>query len=140
MRHKKLRVTGLVGNGLKGPRSDSNAVCFCWEVGGDFGGLGGIFRMPMKTAQLSFRDRTQEFQGIAERLKKSFPSVSGPNGPSSSSKSEEWLAAVAVQSEFNRRASKIGFGIHQTSQKLAKLAHCECSSCTAAASNSEISY
>ncbi|KAG9153194.1 hypothetical protein Leryth_020596 [Lithospermum erythrorhizon] len=29
---------------------------------------------------------------------------------------------VAIQSEFNRRASKIGFGIHQTSQKLSKLA------------------
>ncbi|PKI34469.1 hypothetical protein CRG98_045129 [Punica granatum] len=82
--------------------------------------------MPVKTAQLSFRDRTQEFQGIAERLKKSFSSGSGPNGPSSSSssssKSEEQRSAVAMQSEFNRRASKIGFGIHQTSQKLSKLA------------------
>jgi syntaxin 5 len=31
-------------------------------------------------------------------------------------------SAISVQSEFNRRASKIGSGIHQTSQKLAKLA------------------
>lgn len=78
--------------------------------------------MPVKSAQSSFRDRTQEFQSIAERLKKSVSSSSGPNGPSSSSRSEEQRSAVAIQSEFNRRASKIGYGIHQTSQKLAKLA------------------
>lgn len=69
----------------------------------------------------SIRDRTQEFLGIAERANKS---ISLQNGPSSSgSKREEPpRSAVAMQSEFNRRASKIGFGIHQTSQKLAKLA------------------
>jgi syntaxin 5 len=81
--------------------------------------------MHVKLAQSSFRDRTQEFQSIAERLKKSFSSVSAPNGPSSSSKSEEHRSAVAIQSEFNRRASKIGYGIHQTSQKLTKLAKCK---------------
>lgn len=78
--------------------------------------------MLVKTAQSSFRDRTQEFQSIAERLKKSVSSGSGPNGPSSSSKIEEQRSGAALQSEFNRRASKIGFGIHQTSQKLSKLA------------------
>ncbi|KAF5456655.1 hypothetical protein F2P56_026109 [Juglans regia] len=77
--------------------------------------------MHAKSAQ-SFRDRTQEFQSIADQLKKSFSSGSVPNGPSSSSKSEEQRSAVAIQSEFNKRASKIGYGIHQTSQKLAKLA------------------
>ncbi|XP_061346173.1 syntaxin-32-like [Gastrolobium bilobum] len=80
--------------------------------------------MNFKSTQSSFRDRTQEFQSIAERLKKS---GSGPNGPSSrsnssSSRFEEQRFAVAIQSEFNKRASKIGYGIHQTSQKLAKLA------------------
>ncbi|XP_028791654.1 syntaxin-32 isoform X2 [Neltuma alba] len=78
--------------------------------------------MPVKSAQSSFRDRTQEFQSIAERLKKSVSFGSGSNGPSSSSRSEEQRSAIAIQSEFNRRASKIGYGIHQTSQKLAKLA------------------
>ncbi|KAG8381876.1 hypothetical protein BUALT_Bualt05G0018400 [Buddleja alternifolia] len=74
--------------------------------------------MPAKSANASIRDRTQEFLGIAERVNKS------QNGPSSSgSKAEEPpRSAVAMQSEFNRRASKIGFGIHQTSQKLTKLA------------------
>ncbi|KAH0742257.1 hypothetical protein KY290_035300 [Solanum tuberosum] len=81
--------------------------------------------MPVKVASASFRDRTQEFQSIAERLKKSFSSFQ--NGPissstSSGSRSEEQRTTIAMQSEFNRRASKIGFGIHQTSQKLAKLA------------------
>ncbi|XP_009627318.1 syntaxin-32-like [Nicotiana tabacum] len=82
--------------------------------------------MPVKVASASIRDRTQEFQSIAETLKKSFSSVQ--NGPVSSStnsggsRSEEQRSTVAMQSEFNKRASKIGFGIHQTSQKLAKLA------------------
>ncbi|KAK6129704.1 hypothetical protein DH2020_036570 [Rehmannia glutinosa] len=77
--------------------------------------------MAVKTGNASYRDRTQEFLGIAERVKKS---VSSQNGPSSSgSKSEEPpRSAMAMQSEFNQRASRIGFGIHQTSQKLAKLA------------------
>ncbi|KAI4380929.1 hypothetical protein MLD38_007061 [Melastoma candidum] len=78
--------------------------------------------MPVKSAQSSFRDRTQEFQGIQERLKKSLPSLPVSNGQASSSNREEQRSAVALQSDFNRRASKIGFGIHQTSQKLAKLA------------------
>ncbi|KAA3476807.1 syntaxin-32-like [Gossypium australe] len=75
--------------------------------------------MPVKLAQSSFRDRTQEFQSVAERLRKSFSSGPGQNGPSSNtSRAEEQRSVVAHQSEFNRRASKIGFGIHQTSQKL----------------------
>lgn len=82
--------------------------------------------MPVKVASASLRDRTQEFQSIADRFKKSFSSAQ--NGPpissssNSGSRSEEQRNTIAMQSEFNRRASKIGFGIHQTSQKLAKLA------------------
>ncbi|THG01164.1 hypothetical protein TEA_015877 [Camellia sinensis var. sinensis] len=78
--------------------------------------------MPVKSANLSFRDRTQEFLSVAERLKKSFSSSQNVQSSSSSSKPEDQRAAIAIQSEFNKRASKIGFGIHQTSQKLAKLA------------------
>ncbi|KAK4422295.1 syntaxin [Sesamum alatum] len=77
--------------------------------------------MHAKSGNASIRDRTQEFLGIAERVKKSYCSQNGPS--SSGSKPEEPpRSAMAMQSEFNRRASKIGFGIHQTSQKLAKLA------------------
>ncbi|CAA0838356.1 Syntaxin-32 [Striga hermonthica] len=76
--------------------------------------------MAVKTGNASIRDRTQEFWGIAERSKKPLAALNGPS--SSGSKLEEPRSAVALQSEFNRRASKIGLGIHQTSQKLAKLA------------------
>lgn len=83
----------------------------------------------MKSGPSSYRDRTQEFLSVAERLKKSVSSAN--NAPSSSgssysssavTKPEDRKSAVAIQSEFNKRASKIGYGIHQTSQKLAKLA------------------
>ncbi|PPD79500.1 hypothetical protein GOBAR_DD23561 [Gossypium barbadense] len=82
--------------------------------------------MHAKVAQSSFRDRTQEFQSVADRFRKSISSGQGQNGPSSStSRAEEKRSMVAHQSEFNRKASKIGFGIHQTSQKLSKLAKFE---------------
>ncbi|KAF5742944.1 syntaxin-32 [Tripterygium wilfordii] len=82
--------------------------------------------MPVKAGQSSYRDRTQEFLSVADRLKKSLSS-SATNAQSSSSvggnaKQDGTRAAVAIQSEFNKRASKIGFGIHQTSQKLSQLA------------------
>ncbi|CAA0838357.1 Syntaxin-32 [Striga hermonthica] len=75
----------------------------------------------MKTGNASIRDRTQEFLGIAERLKKPFAAHNGPSS-SGSKREEPPRSAAALQSEFNRRASRIGFEIHQTSQKLAKLA------------------
>ncbi|KAI7980761.1 Syntaxin-32 [Camellia lanceoleosa] len=84
--------------------------------------------MPVKSSQSSYRDRTQEFLNVAEKLRKSFSS-SAPHAPTSStssttigSKDEAPRSALSIQSEFSKRASKIGFGIHQTSQKLAKLA------------------
>ncbi|XP_057810509.1 syntaxin-32-like isoform X1 [Salvia miltiorrhiza] len=77
--------------------------------------------MLVKSGNASIRDRTQEFLGIAERVKKPLSSQNGPSS-SGSKPSEPPRSAMAMQSEFNRRASKIGFGIHQTSQKLAKLA------------------
>ena len=83
----------------------------------------GLLKMPVKLQQSSFRDRTPEFLNVAERLKKLFSSTQ--NGANSASKAEEQRFAVAMQSEFNKRASKIGFGIHQTSQKLSKLAKCK---------------
>ncbi|KAI3670978.1 hypothetical protein L1987_87623 [Smallanthus sonchifolius] len=82
----------------------------------------------MKSAQSSsYRDRTQEFSSITERLRKSLllNSVAGINstgGAGGSTKAEGSRSSIAFQSEFNKRASKIGYGIHHTSQKLAKLA------------------
>ncbi|KAJ9688507.1 hypothetical protein PVL29_014260 [Vitis rotundifolia] len=78
--------------------------------------------MSMKSAQSSYRDRTQEFLNVAERLKKSFSSAA-PNAASSSvAKPDGTRSSLAIQKEFKDRASRIGYGIHQTSQKLAKLA------------------
>ncbi|KAH0461149.1 hypothetical protein IEQ34_008724 [Dendrobium chrysotoxum] len=78
--------------------------------------------MHFRSGQSSYRDRTQEFINVAERLKKSLSS--GPISQSSNagSKLEGPKSAVSIQSEFNKRASRIGLGIHQTSQKLARLA------------------
>lgn len=75
----------------------------------------------------SYRDRTHEFLTVTDRLKKSISSSAPQNaatasGSSSSSKPEPPRSAISIQSEFNKRASKIGFGIHQTSEKLSKLA------------------
>ncbi|CAL0305697.1 unnamed protein product [Lupinus luteus] len=81
--------------------------------------------MNVKSTHSSYRDRTHEFESIAERLKKSRSAPNSTNSTittSSSSRSDEHRSAIAIQSEFNKRASKIGYGIHQTSQKLAKLA------------------
>ena len=85
----------------------------------------------MRSTQSSYRDRTNEFRSITERLKKSIPSSSNVSNDASSSSSfggsgvNGPRSAASIHSEFNKRASKIGFGIHQTSQKLAKLAKCE---------------
>lgn len=81
----------------------------------------------MKSVQTSsFRDRTHEFSSIVDRLKKSSPSSSAVvqvnTGGGGVIKAEGSRSSVAFQSEFNKRASKIGYGIHHTSQKLAKLA------------------
>ncbi|CAH1433182.1 unnamed protein product [Lactuca virosa] len=89
--------------------------------------------MNVKSGQgSSYRDRSQEFSSIAERLRKSHSvsdaaettvnSRGAGSGAGGSSKTAGSRSTVAVQSEFNKRASKIGYGIHQTSQKLAKLA------------------
>lgn len=84
-----------------------------------------MYIMPVKSAQSSYRDRTQEFENIAERLKKSISSSNVASTSSGRVNPDPTRSAVSNQSEFNKRASKIGFGIHQTSQKLSKLAKCE---------------
>ncbi|KAJ6355594.1 hypothetical protein OIU76_026664 [Salix suchowensis] len=80
--------------------------------------------MMMPPVKTSYRDRTQEFLSVADRLKKSLSSANNVASSSggSSTKADATRSAVAIHSEFNKRASKIGLGIHQTSQKLAKLA------------------
>ncbi|KAE9609208.1 hypothetical protein Lal_00020531 [Lupinus albus] len=78
--------------------------------------------MNVKSAHSSYRDRTHEFESIAERLNKSRSPPIISNSSTTTTTSDEQRSSIAVQSEFNRRASKIGYAIHQTSQKLANLA------------------
>ncbi|KAE9596188.1 hypothetical protein Lal_00030481 [Lupinus albus] len=64
----------------------------------------------------TYRDRTSEFHSLSLTLKKivgSTPTSSNQNAPSIS---------LSQQSDFNRKASRIGFGIYDTSQKIARLA------------------
>ncbi|CAD5186688.1 unnamed protein product [Musa acuminata subsp. malaccensis] len=77
--------------------------------------------MNARHGQTSYRDRTQEFIKTIENLKKS---SSTPDAPSSNavSRLEVPKSAASIQSEFSKRASQIGLGIHQTSQKLTNLA------------------
>eukprot|EP00208_Stichococcus_sp_RCC1054_P005891 CAMPEP_0206144480 /NCGR_PEP_ID=MMETSP1473-20131121/24218_1 /ASSEMBLY_ACC=CAM_ASM_001109 /TAXON_ID=1461547 /ORGANISM="Stichococcus sp, Strain RCC1054" /LENGTH=355 /DNA_ID=CAMNT_0053540305 /DNA_START=151 /DNA_END=1218 /DNA_ORIENTATION=- len=75
--------------------------------------------------QRDSRDRTPEFNALVERLQRE-------QGGTSASVVEDITpaypprtnghAAKGQQSEFARRAARIGLGIHSTSQKLAKLA------------------
>ncbi|XP_009381255.2 syntaxin-32-like isoform X1 [Musa acuminata AAA Group] len=77
--------------------------------------------MNARHGQTSYRDRTQEFIKTIENLKKS---SSTPDAPSSNavSRLEVPKSAASIQSEFSKRASQIGLGIHHTSQKLTNLA------------------
>ncbi|KAL4426991.1 hypothetical protein ABPG77_009552 [Micractinium sp. CCAP 211/92] len=70
-------------------------------------------------AGASVRDRTAEFQQIVARLQQQqgHASTSGRDAAAPGTSS-----ASGPQSEFARRAAKIGLGIHSTSQKLQKLA------------------
>ncbi|XP_066313722.1 syntaxin-32-like [Miscanthus floridulus] len=76
---------------------------------------------PTRPAQASFRDRTYEFRAAVESARRQ---SSAPAAASSSSTGplDGLIAATSARSEFNNRASKIGLGIHQTSQKLSRLA------------------
>lgn len=70
----------------------------------------------------SYRDRTSEFQSLTERLRKiqTPGSSSDSNGLGNSAKISQ--SATLVPSDFNKKASRIGLGIHEASQKIARLA------------------
>lgn len=72
-----------------------------------------------------YRDRTTEFRSLSETLKKAggvTAAVSpAKNDPSASVPSG---SPAATRSEFSRKASRIGLGIQETSQKIVRLAQC----------------
>lgn len=71
--------------------------------------------MALSGSLLSYRDRTSEFQSLTERLKNT-------QTPDGSEYGRASTPANSVGSDFNKRASRIGLGIHETSQKIARLA------------------
>lgn len=78
--------------------------------------------MAFSGSMASYRDRTSEFQSLTERLRKiqTPGSSSDSNGVGNSAKISQ--SATLVPSDFNKRASRIGLGIHEASQKIARLA------------------
>lgn len=72
------------------------------------------------TGLSTYRDRTSEFRSLSETLKK----IGGANEPNNSYNGPSPLKpqAAAYRSEFNKKASRIGLGIHETSLKIARLA------------------
>ncbi|KAH9320234.1 hypothetical protein KI387_022003, partial [Taxus chinensis] len=62
----------------------------------------------------SYRDRTSEFHSVTERLKKTQTPDGNEYGKASA-------PAISVRSDFNKTASRIGLGIHETSQKIVRL-------------------
>lgn len=73
----------------------------------------------------SYRDRTAEFRSLTETLKKigGISSVdSGGNDPSTARQPPEQSPASSARSEFNKKASRIGLGIHEANRKIARLA------------------
>lgn len=80
----------------------------------------------------SGRDRTSEFHAIVDRLRKTqgttLPHMNGSVANGHTGETARLLpqpTGNSLQSEFTKRASQIGLSIHQTSQKLSKLAKCE---------------
>lgn len=80
--------------------------------------------MQARHGQSSYRNRTDEFFGIVESRRRSIAPAAENNVPygGGGRRREDPRSAAANQSEFSKRASLIGLAIHQTSQKLSKLA------------------
>ncbi|KAF8117682.1 hypothetical protein N665_0008s0037 [Sinapis alba] len=78
--------------------------------------------MQARHGQSSYRDRTDEFSGIVESRRRSIAPAAPPYGGGGRRREDPPRSAAANQSEFSKRASLIGLAIHQTSQKLSKLA------------------
>lgn len=70
----------------------------------------------------TYRDRTSEFRHLSDRLKKiGGGTITGVDQPRNEPETSKPSASVSHRSEFNKQASRIGLGIHETSQKIARL-------------------
>ncbi|WCJ19805.1 Syntaxin-31 [Euphorbia peplus] len=66
-------------------------------------------------ASATYRDRTAEFRSVIQTLKK-------VGGNTFSNQESPYSASSSSRSEFNKKASVIGLGIHETCMKIARLA------------------
>ncbi|KAM0941441.1 putative target SNARE coiled-coil domain, syntaxin/epimorphin, syntaxin-5, Sly1p-binding protein [Dioscorea sansibarensis] len=74
----------------------------------------------MASSLSSYRDRTSEFRSFSETLKKAQGLAADPLPAKDAALSFD-TDLIASRSEFNRKASRIGLGIHETSQMITKL-------------------
>ncbi|KAL0359191.1 UNVERIFIED_CONTAM: syntaxin [Sesamum angustifolium] len=70
-------------------------------------------------AAATFRDRTSEFVSLSNTLRR----VGGNALPPLQSQSNDPISVSLDRSEFNKKASRIGLHIHQTSQKIDRLSN-----------------
>nr|GEX46758.1 syntaxin-31 isoform X2 [Tanacetum cinerariifolium] len=77
----------------------------------------------------TFRDRTSEFRSLSNTLKKQHKSSAGDGDgsldPSSLStvSTTSSKSSSSFRSEFNKKASRIGLGVHETQKKISRLAN-----------------
>ncbi|KAK4436530.1 syntaxin [Sesamum alatum] len=71
----------------------------------------------MAAAAATFRDRTSEFVSLSNTLRR----VGGNALPPPQPQSNDPISVSPDRSEFNKKASRIGLHIHQTSQKIDRL-------------------
>ncbi|KDO69051.1 hypothetical protein CISIN_1g019591mg [Citrus sinensis] len=69
-----------------------------------------------------YRDRTAEFRSLSQTLKKIGGATTAVDQPNNSFVSPKPPNPASSRSEFNKKASRIGLGIHEASQKIARLA------------------
>ncbi|KAL6580951.1 Syntaxin [Orobanche minor] len=67
----------------------------------------------------SFRDRTSEFVSLSHTLRR----IVGNAVAQPQSQSNDLIAVIPDRSEFNKKASRVGLRIHQTSQKIDRLSN-----------------
>ncbi|KAL6326470.1 hypothetical protein AAG906_008332 [Vitis piasezkii] len=69
----------------------------------------------------SYRDRTSEFRSLSERMKK-IGGMAVANHAEDDPATSRSLASASSRSEFNKKASRIGLGIHEACLKISRLA------------------
>ncbi|RVW30695.1 Syntaxin-31 [Vitis vinifera] len=79
-------------------------------------------QFPMTSSGVSsYRDRTSEFRSLSERMKK-IGGMAVANHAEDDPATSRSLASASSRSEFNKKASRIGLGIHEACLKISRLA------------------